>query len=429
LSKFVTKADFIKTNKFTQLIVAVAIDSFNESNLHPNITFSSVVGDEEEFFLHALVTKMGQYHHKSLNKSNHIANHTNNNSPRYYLYVDATHDSEDDLQNHEIQQKDIEIWFDKKSFESNVEPLYKQGDATCFTFIQFDGSTRVDSTIYEQLPTKHQIFQLSNQFFRDYYEHYGDDVEPVPPEQEAKFDRIEKPQKIRGAILACISYDKHKFMIEQSSTYGLPGLQIRVTWKKWGAPEELLILYVQRPCYGIGAPNQQDIFSGHERRKYYQFTNIKFRSNVYSKYLETLSIARKVIEYSQNPSSSNVFSKLSFEILVLIFKLLNPVDIIAFGCASRECYHFANNETVWKDVCLRYFMPSYLKNYDLTETNETWKELYFNHQNFLRLVVQPAVDGSKTEYLFLELKIGNYYKIVKANYNIIGLVFLRFGFN
>jgi hypothetical protein len=94
------------------------------------------------------------------------------------------------------------------------------------------------------------------------------------------------------------------------------------------------------------------------------------------------------------------------------------VDIIAFGCASRECYHFANNETVWKDVCLRYFMPSYLKNYDLTETNETWKELYFNHQNFLRLVVQPAVDGSKTEYLFLELKIGNYYKIVKAVSNI-----------
>jgi hypothetical protein len=99
---------------------------------------------------------------------------------------------------------------------------------------------------------------------------------------------------------------------------------------------------------------------------------------------------------------------------VSIFKLLSPVDIIAFGAVSRECYCFANNELVWKDVCLRSFTSTYLKNYDLQKTNESWKELYFNHQNFLRFVVQPKSDTPHVQYVFLELKIGNYHKIAKA---------------
>jgi hypothetical protein len=243
---------------------------------------------------------------------------------------------------------------------------------------------------------------------------------------------------------------------------------LKVTWKKWGVPEELLILYVKRPCYYIGIEPQCDIFTNHERRKYYQFTKIKFRSNVYTKYviqsfenysniqshtthtthtftyiiklstiscnhthsypvicdltiffsfhrfLQASSTTRKPIEHSQNPLDSNIFCTLSLEILVLIFKFLRPKDIMTFASVSRECYHFANSEVVWKDVCLRSFVPTYLKSYDLNKTNETWKEFYFNHQNFLRLVVQPPVDGCNFEYLFLELKIGNFYKIVKA---------------
>jgi hypothetical protein len=163
-----------------------------------------VIGGGNEKLSHFFSTpQMGQNSHKSLRKSNHVTKHTNNNNPRYYLYVDTTDESEDDPQNHETQQKDIDLWFDKKIFEENVDPLYKRGDTTCFTFLQFDGSTRIDSTIYEQLPIIHHKFQLTTQFFRDYYERYGEDVEPIPPEEETKFDKIQKTQRIRGSKRKC----------------------------------------------------------------------------------------------------------------------------------------------------------------------------------------------------------------------------------
>jgi hypothetical protein len=132
------------------------------------------------------------------------------------------------------------------------------------------------------------------------------------------------------------------------------------------------------------------------------------------RFLQASSATRKQIEHSQNPLASNIFCTLSLEILVLIFKFLRPKDIITFGSVSRECYHITSSDVVWKDICLRSFVSTYLKSYDLNKTNESWKEFYFNHQNFLRLVVQPPVDGCNFEYLFLELKIGNFYKIVKA---------------
>jgi hypothetical protein len=139
---------------------------------------------------------MGQHQNKPLRrKVSHVYN--NNNPPTYY-YFDSAEESEEENQDQLSRQKDIELWFDKKIFEDDVNALYKQGDMMCFKFVQFDGSTRIDTTIYEQLPSKHAPCNLPAKFFQDYYERYGDDVEPIPPEQEAKYDRIVNPQKRRG---------------------------------------------------------------------------------------------------------------------------------------------------------------------------------------------------------------------------------------